>query len=152
VSGGLVSNISKMEKKTFVSHSPEETIKFAKTLSKKLKSGDVLALIGDLGSGKTTFIKGIAMGFGLKDGDEVKSPTFALMHTYPTKIPIYHFDLYRLEKPKELLSIGFDEFLSDPNAISCVEWADKFEDFLPNSVIRISFKILNNKSRQIDIL
>jgi tRNA threonylcarbamoyladenosine biosynthesis protein TsaE len=119
---------NKMEQ---VTHSEEETIAFAKQFGKTLKPGTVIALHGNLGAGKTTFIKGLALGLGLKDADEVKSPTFALMHTYEARIPIYHFDLYRLETTGEIANIGFEEFVNDARAITCVEWGERAKDLLP---------------------
>ena len=135
----------------FVSSSVEETLSFAKKFAAGLKPGDVLALEGDLGSGKTTFVKGIAAGLGIADTDEVKSPTFVLMHHYPCRIPVYHFDLYRLEGGKEISTVGLEEFAHDPKAIACVEWADKAPSFFPPSTYHIGFKILGPEKRQIDI-
>ncbi len=138
-----------MEK--FISHSPEETIDFAKRFSKKLKPGSVIALEGNLGAGKTTFIKGVALGLGLKKQDEVKSPTFVVMHIYPTRPVLYHFDLYRLETIKELEAIGFEEFIDDPKAITCVEWSEKAKELLPADVYKVSLKIGKDETRQIEI-
>lgn len=115
-------------------NSEEETIAFAKQFGKTLKPGTVIALHGNLGAGKTTFIKGLAMGLGLKDQDDVKSPTFALMHTYETKIPLYHFDLYRLETSGEIANIGFEEFVNDAGAITCVEWGERAKELLPRHI------------------
>jgi len=128
-----------------------QTISKAKKYAKTLQPGTVLALTGDLGSGKTAFIKGIAMGLGLKDQDEVKSPTFTLMHIYPTRIPLYHFDLYRLDRERDLQSIGFEDFVNDPNAIVCVEWADKARKYLPRNTRHIQLEITGPRSRRITI-
>ena len=133
----------------FLSRSVEETLIFAKNFSEKLKPGSVIALVGDLGSGKTTFLKGFASGLGLKDPDEVKSPTFALMHVYQARLPIYHFDLYRLESPKEIEAIGFEEFINDPKAVSCVEWADKAGLLLPPHTRWLHFEVAGETSRRI---
>jgi tRNA threonylcarbamoyladenosine biosynthesis protein TsaE len=138
--------------KTFLSHSAAETIQYARTLAAKLKPGDVLALTGDLGSGKTTFIKGIAAGLGLADTDQVKSPTFALMHIYPSKIKLYHFDLYRLEKESELHDIGFEEYVNDPSAISCVEWAEKAGNLIPERIIKVSIRLNSSQTRNITVI
>ena len=133
----------------FSSRSLEETLSFAKNYSAKLKPGAVLALTGDLGSGKTTFIKGLAAGLGLKDADEVKSPTFALMHVYQARFPIYHFDLYRLDSAKEVEEIGFEEFINDPKAISCVEWAEKAGLLLPPQTQWLRFEVTGETCRRI---
>ncbi len=141
-----------MRKRTFVSSSTKETIRFARDFAKTLQPGRVLALIGDLGTGKTTFVKGLAGGLGLsKAAEEVKSPSFVLMHVYPTRIPLYHFDLYRLESSKDISSIGMDEFLNDPNAISCIEWADRAPMMLPSTTTRICFEIVKKTERRITI-
>ena len=135
----------------YISQSPEETITFAREFAKTLKPGSAVAFSGDLGSGKTTFIKGIALGLGLKNPDEVKSPTFALMHIYPTKIPLYHFDLYRLESLKEIETIGFEEFITDPKVISCIEWAEKAAKLLPDETFYIQIELSGENSRKIEI-
>jgi len=134
------------------SHSSKQTIQLGRAFAKKLKPGTVIALSGDLGSGKTTFIKGIALGLGLKNPDEVKSPTFALMHIYPTRIPLYHFDLYRLESLKEIQNIGFEEYTTDPSVITCVEWAEKANALLPSSAIRVVFETSSLDVRRVSIL
>ncbi len=123
--------ISMKTKKTVVTSSPQETINYAKRFAADLKPGTVLCLEGDLGSGKTTFVKGIAGGLGLKHPEQVKSPTFVLMHIYQAKMPLYHFDCYRLDSTEELENIGFQDFVNDPHAISCVEWAEKAGDLIP---------------------
>ena len=133
----------------YISHSEKETIALAKKFAKTLKPGTVIALKGDLGSGKTTFIKGIAMGLGLKDPDEVKSPTFAIMHVYPTRPKLYHFDLYRFENSKEAEAIGFEEFTSDPAVISCVEWPERAAQLIPPSALRLSLEVAGENSRKI---
>src|SRR4051812_25596177 len=103
-----------------ITKSPEQTIQMASDFSKNLKSGDILLLQGDLGAGKTTFVKGLAKGLKAKV-NEVVSPTFVLMNIYEGKLPIYHFDLYRLEKPEELASLSMDEYL-DGDGIAVIEW------------------------------
>ena len=130
-------------------HSEQETIQAAKSFAKTLKPGSVIALHGNLGSGKTTFIKGIALGLGLKDPDEVKSPTFALMHTYASRIPLYHFDLYRLESEREIVNIGFEEFVNDPGAVTCVEWGARAGSLLPSVHFDIILESLGPSDRHI---
>ena len=138
-------------KKKIITNSPQETIEFAKGLAATLKSGAVLCLEGQLGSGKTTFIKGLAEGLGLKCPEQVKSPTFVLMHIYKAKIPLYHFDCYRLDSVEELENIGFTDFVNDPHAISCVEWAEKAGDLIPKDARHIRFEILGASKRRIFI-
>lgn len=137
--------------KSFLSQSAKETMALAKEFARKLKPGAVVALTGDLGSGKTTFIKGVALGLGLRDPDRVKSPTFVIMHIYPTKVPLYHFDLYRLESLAEIEAVGFEEFVHDPHAITCVEWAEKAEKLLPRWAQRVQLKITGENERRMVI-
>ncbi len=132
-----------------VSRSVDETMHFAKKWAGTIQPGTVISLEGDLGSGKTTFIKGLAMGLGLQKSDEVKSPTFVLLHIYPTKVPLYHFDLYRLESKQELEAIDFEEFITDSKAISCVEWGEKAAALYPPHVYRVTLSIVDDHSRKI---
>lgn len=141
----------KIKKQEIVTNSAEETVEFAKSFAKKLKAGDVIALDGDLGSGKTTFVKGLALGLGLKNPDEVKSPTFALMHIYETQPPLYHFDLYRLESLKEIVNIGFEDYVHDPGLILCVEWAQRAKELLPERTILVSLKVAGDFVRSIQM-
>lgn len=138
-------------KKQTVTNSPQETIEFAKSFARGLKPGTVLCLEGQLGSGKTTFIKGLAEGLGLKHPEQVKSPTFVLMHIYKAKVPLYHFDCYRLDSLEELENIGFVDFVNDPHAISCVEWAEKAGGLIPKDARHIHFEILGTAQRRISI-
>jgi tRNA threonylcarbamoyl adenosine modification protein YjeE len=109
---------------SITSHSPAETFAFARQLAAELRSGDVLALLGDLGAGKTHFVKGLAAG--LLHTGEVTSPTFTLIHEYTGgTLPLYHFDFYRLESEDETLAIGLDDYLAGEGVLA-IEWADKF--------------------------
>lgn len=132
-----------------VTSSPDNTQAFAKQFAKTLKPGTILRLEGELGSGKTTFVKGLAEGLGLKHPEQVKSPTFVLMHIYKAKIPLYHFDCYRLESLEELENIGFEDFVNDSNAISCIEWAEKAGSLLPPSAHLLRFEILGASLRRL---
>lgn len=136
---------------TVTTNSAQETIEFAKRFARELKPGSVLCLEGQLGSGKTTFIKGLAEGLGLKHSEQVKSPTFVLMHVYKTKIPLYHFDCYRLDSAADLEAIGFEDFVNDPHAIACIEWAEKAKGFLPQAAWHVRFEILDTERRAIMI-
>lgn len=129
-----------MKRETHTTRSAEETIRLARRFARRLKPGDILCLNGELGSGKTTFIKGIALGLGLNNADEVKSPTFVVMHMYPTRIPLYHFDLYRLESPDDFETIGLEDFAFDRHAITCVEWAEKAGNLFSAGAYRIQMK------------
>lgn len=141
-----------MQKQNWTTKSPEETTALGKRVAKLLKPGTVVALSGNLGSGKTTFLKGLTAGLGLKNADAVTSPTFSLMHIYDSKPRVYHFDLYRLESEKEVLNIGFEEFVSDSEAITCVEWAEKAPGLMPKDTVKIQFEVVGENERKIQIL
>lgn len=133
----------------YISNSPEETEKIAIDFASKLKKGDVVALYGNLGCGKTVFFKGLAKGFGIKQ--RVTSPTFVFVKTYNTHgKTINHIDLYRSEDISDLGQIGLEEILED-DAITVIEWADRLEDKLPKKRIDIFIKNLNENSREITI-
>ena len=140
-----------MEKITL---SAKETENFATELAKKLKPGDVVALYGDLGAGKTTFIKGLASGLGYKQG--VFSPTFIFVRSYnlaKQKIKtLHHIDLYRAEDRSQLSSVGVEEFLTDKDAVAVVEWPEKIEEQLPSSTIKIKIDYINNNKRKIKVV
>lgn len=107
-----------------------------------LRAGDVLALSGQLGAGKTHFCKGIVSGLG-GDPAQVTSPTFTLVHEYTRgcRLPVYHFDWYRLDSPAELLAVGWDDYLDEADGVLLVEWADKFPDLLPPDALWWRFEI-----------
>ena len=135
--------------KIFHSQSETQTFRCAEKLGSQLHPGNIVALTGEIGSGKTVFIKGLSRGLSVKNQDDVKSPTFVLMHIYPARIPIYHFDFYRLERESELDVIGFDEFVSDSKAVSLVEWADRARGRIPKNAIWIRIEITGMHSRRI---
>ena len=114
---------------TIISHRPTDTIAVARGIARGLQRGDVLALCGDLGAGKTQFVKGIAAGLGYTG--EVTSPTFTLIHEYlGARVPLYHFDFYRLETETEALQLGLEEYLNG-DGVCVIEWAEKFSALLP---------------------
>ena len=114
---------------TVISNSVEETIAFAREWSRSLQPNDVVGLVGDLGAGKTQFVKGLLQGLG--SVEEATSPTFTLIHEYRDgRLPLYHFDFYRLRERSEIDEIGFDEYLRD-GGVTVVEWADRFPEVLP---------------------
>lgn len=113
---------------------PDETATLGKKLSIVLKPGDVLALYGDLAAGKTTLTRGLAEGFHANQ--PATSPTFTLINEYPGTVPLYHFDCYRIRDAREILYLGFEEYL-DMEGIVVVEWPQKVEAFLPDETIRI---------------
>ncbi|UCD54649.1 MAG: tRNA (adenosine(37)-N6)-threonylcarbamoyltransferase complex ATPase subunit type 1 TsaE [Candidatus Omnitrophota bacterium] len=135
----------------FISNSPEETLNLGYKFGKKLKSGTIVALIGELGTGKTLFTKGIAKALGVKGHEYVNSPSFVIVKEYKSKkIPLYHFDLYRLKSGDDLNTIGYDEYFYS-NGVTVVEWADRAMDILPGKHILVKFKHSGKNKRQIKI-
>jgi len=134
-----------MDKNWVICDSEQATIEWGKKFGDYIKGkGGVVALLGDLGSGKTTFMKGVAQAFGIKS--VIKSPTFVLLKEYPTKYGrLVHVDAYRLEKNFE--DIGLDEYMSQDAVF--IEWADRLPDLLPISVKIISFEFINEQKRKI---
>ncbi len=126
----------------------EETLALAESLGRKAGRGSVFALIGDLGAGKTILAKGIARGLGI--ADEITSPTFTLMEIYEGPVPLYHFDLYRINRPEELDQLFFEEYWEN-DGISVIEWADRALDRLPPSRITITIGYLDETGRSITI-
>ena len=128
----------------------EETKDFGIRLGKLLKSGDIICLNGDLGAGKTTLTKSI--GLGLDVEDYITSPTFTLINEYEGRIPLYHFDVYRLENAHELDDLGFDDYFYG-NGVSIIEWAEKIENTLPKERTVINIKRgSNDKERMVQIV
>lgn len=130
--------------KVFYTETPEETIKIGKEIAKYLKKGDIVGFIGELGSGKTTMIKGIVKFFS---DSPVASPSFVIVNEYHGKIPVFHFDLYRIKNFKEMVEIGWDEYLD--KGILLIEWADKIKKNLPKNVIWVKINIMNDGKRKI---
>jgi len=131
-----------------ISNSEAQTIQFGERLGRLLKKGDVIALAGELGSGKTYFTKGIAKGLGIPP-DSVTSPSFTLVNEYEGKYKLFHIDAYRLEK-EDFLSAGLDEYLYK-DGITVMEWADRWPEILPKDTIWVRFEILDENKRKITI-
>lgn len=112
----------------YISNSPEETFKIAAEFAAGLRIGDVVTLNGDLGAGKTAFIKGLAEGLGISDC--ISSPTFTIINCYEGRVPLYHFDVYRIEDIDEMYEIGYDEYVGG-DGVAVIEWAEKIRDILP---------------------
>lgn len=128
-------------------HSIEETERLGTAIGKCLKQGDVLALYGDIGLGKTTLTRGIAMGLGAKSMPS--SPTFSLVHEHPTaRGMLYHFDMYRIDEPEELYQTGFFDYL-DQSCIIIVEWSEKIDYALPSNSIKIKLSNTNDYTSRI---
>jgi len=133
-----------------ITQGAEETVKLGKGLAKRLRKGDVVALCGDLGSGKTTFTKGIGKGLGVKDARRINSPTFVLIKEYEARIPLYHLDLYRLDGLKDIEDIAVEEYMYG-DGVTVVEWAEKAKKILPKKHIVVKFEIKGEQEREIRI-
>lgn len=131
-----------------VTNSAAETEKFSRELAASLKPDDVLAFYGGLGMGKTTFVRGLALGLGSLD--EVSSPTFSLVHEYRSTPKLYHFDMYRVTSFDDLYSTGFFDYL-ETGAILAIEWSENIEDALPDRTIRVTFERLEEEKRRITL-
>lgn len=132
-----------------LSTSIQETIRIGKELAKQLNPGDVVCLEGDLGAGKTHFVKGVASFFGI-DPTAVTSPTFTLINEYRGSLPIYHFDCYRLNSEQEALEIGAEEYLFG-DGISIVEWPQKIGNLLPKETVWVTITHQGEQQREIHI-
>lgn len=132
------------------SNSPEETILIGKKLARGLKPGDVIALSGDLGSGKTTFTKGVGEGLGVKDPRRINSPTFVLIREYKGRIPLYHFDLYRLDSVKDIEDLAIEEYIYG-DGVTIIEWAEKIKEILPKERISVNFAAKGGNQREVKI-
>lgn len=134
---------------TVETHSEQETEALARALAETLKAGDILALDGDLGAGKTAFTRGLAAGLGYPG--RVQSPTFTIVNEYDGgRLPLFHFDLYRLTSPEELFDIGFEDYL-DRGGVCCVEWSEKGGDFLKNARHITITRGAGDKDRRVEI-
>lgn len=130
----------------------EETITLGRALGTLLRAGDFLALSGPLGAGKTQFIKGVAAGLEVPDEEPVVSPTFVLVREYVGRLKLYHVDAYRLGGADELLALGLEEMMTDPEAVVAVEWADRVAEAVPAPACRIALAHHSPESRRVCVL
>ena len=152
-----------MEK--YLTTNSSQTKKLGENLAKKIfklpqkKSALIIALSGDLGAGKTTFVQGFAKGLGIKE--KITSPTFVLLKKFQIRknsrsnsqkfARLFHIDCYRIRKPEEILNIGFKEIISEPKNIIAIEWVEKIEKILPKNIIKIKFDFDNKNTRKITL-
>ncbi|MBQ7568472.1 tRNA (adenosine(37)-N6)-threonylcarbamoyltransferase complex ATPase subunit type 1 TsaE [bacterium] len=134
-----------MENITIRVNSAQSTEALAEKLGAVLNPGDCLAFYGDLGAGKTTFTRGLARGAGYSGA--VSSPTFVLMHIYEGRLPIYHFDAYRLQNSADLYNIGADEYL-EGDGVVCLEWSERAEDILPADRLELHLTYAEGEQRE----
>ena len=131
----------------FISNSAEQTIDAGRAYGAQARRGDVFALRGDLGAGKTQFVKGFVAGLGSKA--DVTSPTFVLIHEYADgRLPVYHFDFYRLESGEALSRLGFDDYIFG-DGVSLIEWADRHSALIPSHATWLSFELRDENTRVI---
>lgn len=130
---------------------PSDTIKIGKRIGACLKPGDVVALVGELGTGKTQFIKGLAAGAEVGKPTYISSPSFTLINEYKGKVPFYHIDLYRLETEAEAEELGLEEYFQG-RGMTMIEWADRIPSLLPKETLRIHLHYTGKHSRSIEIL
>lgn len=131
----------------FRSRNEEETLEMARLAGKTARGGEVWCLSGDLGAGKTVFVRGLAQGLGLQV--PVSSPTFLLYHRYPGRRILHHLDWYRLNTPAEAEGLGWDEILSDPTGVVAVEWGDRFQRLLPQRSLFLSMTVAGEEERRL---
>lgn len=135
---------------SFVSYSPDETERFGERLGLLLRPGSFLALRGGLGGGKTCFTRGVVKSLAPVSAHMVASPTFAIMNSYQGKVPVYHFDFYRLSGDDDIAELGFEEFFYG-NGVCIVEWSERISDLMPPDHLVVTFNFLDEQQRSIRI-
>lgn len=131
-----------------IAQTPEETMKIAGKLAETFSGGEVVGLDGGLGAGKTVFVKGFARGLGVRAA--ITSPTFNIVREYAGRLPLYHFDVYRIEEPEEMFEVGFAEYLSS-GGVTIIEWASRVEALLPPGCIRVEIQGAGEDARVLEI-
>ena len=135
----------------FTSGSPAATLRFGRQLGEKMVAGSVIALVGELGCGKTLFTRGLCAGLGVPES-EVNSPTFAFVNEYRGRLPVFHVDLYRIDDIESGFEIGMLEYLTRAEAgVIVMEWAEKALALLPEDYLRVQFEVLSAKSRRLEL-
>ena len=132
---------------TITSHTPRQTEEIGSLLGSMLAKGDIIALCGELGTGKTTLVRGMARGIGLEEG-EVASPSFTLVNEYEGPLRLFHIDLYRLADEKELIAIDYEEYLT-ADGVVVIEWADRLPQAIPADSLWITLRYLGTERREI---
>jgi tRNA threonylcarbamoyladenosine biosynthesis protein TsaE len=140
-----------MTRREFTTHSPEETVALGRTLAQGLIPPKLVLVRGELGAGKTTLVKGMAEGFQAASEEDVTSPTFTLVHEYRgPKVNVYHIDLYRVDTPRELETLGIDD-LSSENSVLLIEWGEKFPRFERECDVEIVLERAEENERRIRV-
>ena len=130
----------------YISRSEAETVGFGREFAKRLRPGSFVALYGDLGAGKTQFVKGICDEFEVSE--VVNSPTFTIVNEYHGTLPVFHIDLYRMKNLEEILGIGFDEY-SEAGGVCLVEWAEKLDGIIPERRFDVKMTVVDDTTREI---
>lgn len=139
-----------MGSRIYQTNSHEETVLLGKQLGERVSSGMVIALFGDLGSGKTTFVQGLAKGLGVPEDYYVTSPSYTIINEYPGKFRLFHVDLYRISDPVELEDLGFDEIIDSPSIVA-IEWPERLPgDYLP-AYLAVVFETVDADTRKISM-
>lgn len=133
-----------------ITENAAQTLDWGRKWAQSLQTGDVIALYGDLGAGKTTLVKGIVEALTSVQSNEVVSPTFSYLNIYEGKVPLYHFDLYRLEGAQEFLDKGFLDFF-EGEGICLIEWPDRIQNLLPKNTLHITLSYLEEETRRIHV-
>jgi tRNA threonylcarbamoyladenosine biosynthesis protein TsaE len=139
-----------VKKVVFQTKSTSETIRVGKDIGSRLLPGDVVALVGELGAGKTQFIKGLAAGVGIDSSTYISSPSFTLIHEYPGETPFYHIDLFRLGREKEAEELGLEGYF-EGSGVTAIEWADKIPSLLPQEILFISIAYIDKNIRTLEM-
>ncbi len=133
-----------------ISGSREQTFETGRRIGTVLEKGDIVALTGELGSGKTCLTQGIAKGLGVDDRVPVVSPTFTLINEYPGRVPLFHFDAYRLSGFRDLEDMGYEEYFF-ADAVIVIEWAEKVRELLPEKALVVRFAYLDENTREMTL-
>ncbi|MCX8011650.1 MAG: tRNA (adenosine(37)-N6)-threonylcarbamoyltransferase complex ATPase subunit type 1 TsaE [Desulfobacterota bacterium] len=134
----------------FTTFNPEETEIIGKRVGEQFHGGEGVSLRGELGSGKTCFTRGIARGLGINNQIPVVSPSFTLINEYPGKIPLYHFDFYRIDEVERIFDLGYEEYFYG-RGVTVIEWGEKIAQFLPPEHMKVFFIMVEDETRQIRI-
>ena len=140
-----------MIEKSITTYSPEETIALGEKMARDLKKGDVIALEGDLGAGKTVFVKGLAKGLGVHDHLYVNSPTFVIIKEYQGRLNLYHFDVYRLDEEHFSDTLDYRRYFYG-DGVAVVEWADKIKNILPGEYLEIRIAHVGEMERRFEFI
>jgi len=135
----------------FISKSPSRTEHLGKKIAETLLAGDVIGLYGELGAGKTTLVRGLVVGLGADESTRVTSPSYVLLNIYRGRLPVYHFDFYRLIDPDSILELGCEEYFGC-EGVSVVEWADRAEQLLSPEALKINMAAVDATTRRISVI